>query len=138
MNESQYVYWMWTIMLLNTPPYAIACWLFLRWRRMAIRRWVRRAFLFAAAMSAGFVLFRLASFVFADSLSLRLFSSVYFVTGSYMIIGMFAIATQMTERRVAKHQKELQAALGPQKTSDMLGAVITELKELDKYRIAKV
>lgn len=142
MNETDFTTWMALIMLANTPPYAVAAYLFIRWRRMASRRWVRNSFLFASLASAGFVFLRIGAFLLLDSHELKVISSAYFVTGSYLIISMFAIATRITERRIAESNKKLQAALDasiePQKTSELLGAVISELKELDKYRIAKV
>lgn len=134
MDPTDFAYWMAIVMLANVPPQLAAAYLFWRWRSHAKRPWVRNSFLVASMAAFVFAASRIAAFVFTENLEIRFLTSVYFVAGSYLIIGMFGVATRIMERRIKEARVQ---GMERARTSDLLGILIEELKaELKTKRVA--
>lgn len=119
------------VMMLNVPPQVVAAYLFWRWRTHTRRVWMRNAFLTASGIAIGFVVLRLiAFFVYPDDLTLRLSTAAFYVGGSYLMIGMFFMATRVMERRM--EEERVKALADHKKSSDIIEALVMEMRSYVK------
>lgn len=119
------------VMFLNVPPQAVAAYLFWRWRSNARRRWMRNVFMTASAIAIGFVALRSIAFlIYPDDLTLRLSTAAFYVAGSYLMIGMFFMATRVMERRM--EEERVKALADHKKSSDIIEALVMEMRSYVK------
>lgn len=126
-TEQTIAYWLSLILLLAVPQQFWCAFLFLRWRRFAVRRRIRRAFTFASIITFFSGVALLINFAFRDNIWLQVITLTYSVACGYMVLAMFAFSTRIIDRRLAEERAKM--PIVPETTEDVLHGIICELKD---------
>lgn len=128
MSEHTFTEWITIVMAFNVPPQVVMAYLYMRWRNVARKPWVRNMLLLVAFNALAFGLARVSSTFFLDSLLIRFMTAVYVIASGYLTTMLFWILTDLIERRLARQER---VGRKEEKTSDIIRAIIDELRAVN-------